>query len=94
MLSDLGSDHWGYSRHLERVGDRLSPRAGAPIRSGHRDRPDLASPNLLAAATFVRYHDEAIRRAERVEDGQVKTIDGEEAVRQLQAKLRNANHNR
>ena len=37
--------------------------------------------------------DEAIRRAERVEDGQARTIDGEEAVRQLQAKLRNAHHN-
>jgi putative addiction module component (TIGR02574 family) len=34
--------------------------------------------------------DEAIRRAEGVEDGKAKTIDGEEAVRQLKAKLRNA----
>ena len=34
--------------------------------------------------------EEAIRRAERIEDGQARAIDGEEAVRQLQAKLRNA----
>ena len=36
--------------------------------------------------------EEAIRRAERVEDGQAKIVDGEQSLRQLQAKLRDSHH--
>lgn len=40
----------------------------------------------------MAWTEEAIRRAERVENGQAKTIDGVGAVRKLQAKLRKAHH--